>query len=152
MQYAAIYFSSKPWSGDKVFLGLVAQDPKNGDVKVFRDHSWRRRVQNSVSPVLAPTHSGERAVHVAERFLESLHRLAHRTARNPRPATVDDVLRNVQDRGTSCQLGSASYGEFSTLDEALKFCRVQSAKPWSERQSIRRVGLGRPLPADALGA
>src|SRR5580658_8174919 len=151
MQYAAIYFSSKPWSGDKVFLGLVAQDPKSGDVRVFRDHSWRRRVQNSVSPLLAPTGSGERAVYVAGRFLESLHRLAYQTSRHHRQATVDDVLRNVQDRGTSCQLGSASFGEFSTVDEALRFCRLQGAEP-NGRTRAPRVALGRPLQADAFGA
>ena len=131
MGYSEILLNSKPWANGAVLVGLVAEDPKSGRVKIVR----------------AGISDGDpREIGAVDRFLASLEALAKLTNSGKGCCSVGAILKQVPDRGTSFQFSTPRSGEFNSVAAALKHCRSKKAvNPVSRPPLVNPAG--RPATA-----
>ncbi len=131
MVYSEILVNTKPWAYGSVLVGLVAEDPKSGKVRIVR----------------AKLADGDpRELSAVDRFLASLEALAKLMNAGKARGTVASVLKHVPDRGTSFQLSSPRSGEFTSTSAALRHC-LEKRTGSTVSQPRRATPIGPPITA-----
>lgn len=107
MVYCEILLNAKPWTGDARLVGLLAEDPKTGKVRLARTK-------------LSDVDAREAAAN--ERFLASLEALVKLQNAAPGQHRVSAIVKQVPDRGTAFRFSGLRSGEFATVASALRQC------------------------------
>ncbi len=149
MLFAEIYVSPRPWTNERVLVGLAIEDPLSGTVKIVRSTSSADRTKKSLtlcsetrSRSLSQATNGSRQnvrrAETSDRFLSSLEQLAEMANGRSVPATVAAIMNSVPDRGTSYNFSPLQNVDFKSPQEALDFCYAKEIEKSKERAARKK--------------